>query len=637
MSNRRVFKRVIVLALVLALLPFRQTTFAADTKNVAIHVRYGQTEARTLLGMMNSLRSNSNDAWYWEQGNATRKQCTNLKPFVYDYGLEEVAMKRAVEIALVYSHGRPNGENFWKAYADCGINIEKEYCAENIAVGFPTATAVNTAWTEANERYEGQGHRRNILSDKYTAVGVAHVQYGGRDYWVEEFSTVSPKPAAVSANDSDALVYVEVAASNILEDKIDTSAVGNSINLNVGGTKDLSGICETIRLKDHFQPGDYCPLRQYVTMSVANTSIATINGNTLTAVSNGSTTLNIQCTLGGQQVSIPVTVGQGNGNNLSGYMSLQNAVVDSIPDQRYTGYALMPAVTVRLNNLVLQQNTDYTLNYTNNINVGTAVVTITGRGQYNGSKTATFLIYGQNIGDATIDAIPDQRYTGYAIRPAVTVRLNNMVLRENTDYTLTYNNNVNAGTATVIVNGRGAYSGSRTAAFRIIDTDIAHATLTVTKKMTYTGNGLYPSVQVMMNNTLLNQNMDYIVNYEDNVEPGRGRVTVTGIGSYVGTATKTFIIVPKKAKIKSVKAAKNRKVTVTWREDETATGYVLYRSTSPSSGFKKIGTYSKSSRTKYQSSAMRRGTYYYKIRSYIVIDGKKYYGAYCAVKSVRVR
>jgi len=78
-------------------------------------------------------------------------------------------------------------------------------------------------------------------------------------------------------------------------------------------------------------------------------------------------------------------------------------------------------------------------------------------------------------------------------------------------------------------------------------------------------------------------------------------------------------------------------VTITWQEDEDADGYVLYRSTKSGSGFKKIGTYNKSTRTRYQSSRMTRGTYYYKVRSYVVIGGKKYYGAYSKVKKVTVR
>lgn len=639
MKKRNILKRLIVFVLVFALLPFGRVAQvqAADIRSVNIHVRYGQSEARTLLGMINSIRQNTNDSWYWKPGSSEKEQLNNLRPLVYDYGLEEVAMKRAAEIALVYSHGRPDGRNYWTAFDDCGIGQAGSTSAENIAVGFTSASDVHKAWTEANEKYEGQGHRRNMLNSAYISVGVGHVKYNGRDYWVELFSNKAPRTTAVPADDGEAIVYgIGIDSAKIQADRIDTTAVGSAIGLDVGGSKDLSGIYESVKLEDHFRGSlaeEYCPLRQTLYMSVANTSIATISGNTLRAVSNGRTTLNIQCTLGGPQVSIPVLVGQG---PVSEDMSLKKATVDLIPDQRYTGYALTPSVTVRMNNAVLRQNTDYTLSYGNNIDVGTATVTITGIGQYNGIITANFLIYGQSLSGATIDAIPDQRYTGSQIRPRVTVRLGSTILTENRDYILTYYNNTNAGTATVTVTGKGGYSGTKTAAFKIIDSDISHARITVAKQVAYTGDALYPDVQVTMNNTVLYPNTDYIINYEDNLFPGRAKITITGIGNYLGTNSKTFVIVPKKQKVKSGKAS-GRKVTITWQEDEDADGYVLYRSTKSGSGFKKISTYSKSTRTRYQSSRMARGTYYYKVRSYVVIGGKKYYGAYSKVKKVTVR
>ncbi len=632
-----IMKRIIAFVLVLALLPAGRTEFAyaADIKSVNIHVRYGQSEARTLLGMVNSLRQSSVDAWYWKEGSSEKVECKNLRPLVYDYGLEEAAMKRAAEIALVYGHDRPDGRHYWTVFEDCAITPGAS--AENLAVGYSDASAVNTAWTEANEKYEGQGHRRNILNGKYTAMGVGHAKYNGRDYWVQLFSEKAPRTTLVPADDSEAIVYgIGLDSSQIQVDRIDTTSIGSAIGLDVGGTKDLSAVYESVKLDGHFRgtlAEEYCPLRQTLEMSVANTSIATISGNTLRAVANGRTTLNIQCTLGGATVSVPVYVGQGAVNE---DMSLQKATVDPIPDQRYTGYTITPPVTVRMNNAVLRLYTDYLVDYGNNLDTGTATVRITGIGQYKGMITTSFLIYGQSISGATIDPIPDQNYTGYAIYPRVTVRLGSSVLMENKDYTLAYYNNTNAGTATVSVIGKGGYSGSRTAAFKIIDTDISRAAVTIANKVACTGNYLTPNVQVSMNGLTLYQNVDYVVNYEDNLVPGRARVVLTGIGSYTGTRIRTFIIVPKKQKISSAKAS-GRKVTLSWREDGDADGYTVYRSASPNSGFKNIASYGRSGRTRYKSGTMARRTYYYKVRSYVVVDGKKYYGAYSAVKTVRVR
>ncbi len=70
------------------------------------------------------------------------------------------------------------------------------------------------------------------------------------------------------------------------------------------------------------------------------------------------------------------------------------ATVSDIPDQTYTGSAISPAVTITYENgtVTLVQGTDYVVTYSNNTNVGTATVTITGRGSYTGSLEKTFLI-----------------------------------------------------------------------------------------------------------------------------------------------------------------------------------------------------------------------------------------------------
>ena len=60
----------------------------------------------------------------------------------------------------------------------------------------------------------------------------------------------------------------------------------------------------------------------------------------------------------------------------------------------YTGSPITPTVAVEFGTATLTENQDYTLSYTpNNTDVGTVAVTVTGRGGYSGTKTATFAIY----------------------------------------------------------------------------------------------------------------------------------------------------------------------------------------------------------------------------------------------------
>lgn len=158
---------------------------------VNISVKYGQTEARRILDMINELRTSPTDAWAWDKTDTKQVAYPGLKELVYDYDLERLAMKRAAEIALSYDHTRPNGQNPFTIYTE--ENITRWDTGENIAVASPNvyskAEAVNNGWREDNEPYAGQGHRRNMLDYKFTCVGVGHVTYNGYDYWVEEFAS----------------------------------------------------------------------------------------------------------------------------------------------------------------------------------------------------------------------------------------------------------------------------------------------------------------------------------------------------------------------------------------------------------------------------------------------------------------
>ncbi len=196
------------------------TAFAQDTVGVNITVTYSQTEGRKLLSKINKLRT-GDDAWYWNSDNKTKTVLTDLKKLKYDYALEKIAMQRAAEIAVYFSHYRPNGQDCFTAYDDAGYTYTA--CGENIAYGYTTASSVHAAWSEESAKYSGQGHRRNMLDSSYTAVGIGHVYYNGVHYWVEEFSdTVNsteytePKDSKTTCTvyaDSDLVKYIPEASS----------------------------------------------------------------------------------------------------------------------------------------------------------------------------------------------------------------------------------------------------------------------------------------------------------------------------------------------------------------------------------------------------------------------------------------
>ena len=144
------------------------------------------------------------------------------------------------------------------------------------------------------------------------------------------------------------------------------------------------------------------------------------------------------------------------------------ACTASIPAQTYTGTALKPPVTLKWKGTAMSQKTDYTVgSYKININAGTASVTVSGKGKYTGQADKTFTIKPASITAASIGAITEQTYTGTALKPAPVIKFNGKTLKKGTDYTLSYANNKEAGTAKVTVAGKGNFTGSKTCSFKI--------------------------------------------------------------------------------------------------------------------------------------------------------------------------
>ena len=132
----------------------------------------------------------------------------------------------------------------------------------------------------------------------------------------------------------------------------------------------------------------------------------------------------------------------------------------------YDGKAKTPSVTVKVGEKTLKKDTDYTVSYSNNTKVGTAKVTITGKGNYTGSVSKTYSIK-NNFKKATVSGISNKSYTGKNITQSITVKYNGKTLKNGTDYTVSYSSNKNIGTATVKIAGKGSYTGTVTKTFKI--------------------------------------------------------------------------------------------------------------------------------------------------------------------------
>ena len=152
--------------------------------------------------------------------------------------------------------------------------------------------------------------------------------------------------------------------------------------------------------------------------------------------------------------------------------SLTANMVQPIASQPYTGSAIEPTVTVKDGRKTLTAGTDYTVTYKDNTNVGTATATVTGTGNYTGSVETKFNITVKALTASMVQDIAAQTYTGSPIVPKLTVKDGETALSKDTDYTVKYRNNLNAGTATVTLTGKGNYSDSVSKTFTIKQKDV---------------------------------------------------------------------------------------------------------------------------------------------------------------------
>lgn len=148
-------------------------------------------------------------------------------------------------------------------------------------------------------------------------------------------------------------------------------------------------------------------------------------------------------------------------------VNMSKTSISAIKSVTYTGKAVCPAVSVTYKNNKLTAGTDYKLTYRNNVNAGTASVTITGIHQYSGSVTKSFIINKQSIAGGNVKYASSVVYTGSALKPTVSVTCASKILKSGTDYTVTYKNNKNIGKASVIITGKGNYAGTLTKTFNI--------------------------------------------------------------------------------------------------------------------------------------------------------------------------
>ncbi len=225
-------------------------------------------------------------------------------------------------------------------------------------------------------------------------------------------------------------------------------------------------------------------------------------------------------------------------------LSTANYAIQPIADQRYDGTAKAPAVVVKDSNNNILSSTNYTVTYSDNINVGgNATVTVTGKGDYAGTLTKTFNILPKSISYVTVAPIDNQVVN---VVPKPVIKDGAKTLVEGQDYTLSYANYDLKGTATVYIDGINNYEGQITRTYAVKDSLTANAFSLLQTSYEYTGSVIKPEVLVT-SSSKYREGVDYKLVYDTSskVEANK-KVQVVGIGNYGGVAAEfTYSITPK--------------------------------------------------------------------------------------------
>ena len=450
--------------------------------------------------------------------------------------------------------------------------IEKYAFADNDSltrVNLPSSitSVANTACKYYNEE---KYSTCDIYIDKYKGSIPCYSNWGttGTIYWKARDFKNTTDNAVVISNIADQTYTGSLIAPNITVSCNDVELVKNtdytvsySNNKNVGtATISITGIGDytgTITKNFNIVARDISdttigsiPNQTYTGNSISALPVITYNGATLTKGTDYTLTYSNNVNVGTGTVTI---TGKGNFKGTTSKTfsisarAMSDTSVANVSSQTYTGNGISPLPTITYNNKTLKKDTDYTLSYSNNINAGTATITITGKGNFTGTTSKTFSISARAMSDTSVANISSQTYTGNVISPLPTITYNNKTLKKDTDYTLSYSNNINAGTATITITGKGNFTGTTSKTFSISARAMSDTSVVNVGSQTYTGNSILPLPTITYNNKTLKKDTDYTLSYSDNINAGTATITITGKGNFTGMTSTTFIITQKSA------------------------------------------------------------------------------------------
>ena len=310
----------------------------------------------------------------------------------------------------------------------------------------------------------------------------------------------------------------------------------------------------------------------------------------------------------------------------------------------YNGKVIKPSVKVQTaSGSTLKNGTHYTVSYSSGCkNPGTYKVVVKMKGTYSGSKTFTYTIKPQIKISTCKVSLSSTAYTynGKTQTPSVkVVNAEGTTLKNGTHYTVSYSSGrKNIGTYKVTVKMKGIYTGSKTLTYKINPISISKCKVSISAtSYTYDGKAKTPSITVKTaSGTTLKKDTHYTVSYSSGrINVGTYKVTVKMKGTYSGSQTFTFDILPPKTSITSL-VENGKTVKVDFAKKTTqVTGYEIQYATAADFTDALTMTIADYNTTSATITELKSGaTYYVRVRTYKTVNGVNYYSGWSTVKSI---
>ena len=305
----------------------------------------------------------------------------------------------------------------------------------------------------------------------------------------------------------------------------------------------------------------------------------------------------------------------------------------------YTGTEKRPGVIVKDSQGNVIDASNYSVEYTNNKNVGTANAAVTFGGDYSGTVNKTFAIVGTDLKwEITKEPTCTTKGEKRALNPITGLWESQFIPAKGHSFGSEWKLKT---AATTTSDGKRVHICGICGAEDLANVQAVSRINTVTlaySSVTYNGKDQKPAVTVKDAQGKVVAAANYTVAYKNNRNAGTATVTVTFKGDYTGTVTRTFKIKANAVKVASTAIKKIENVSggvkLTWKKASGVNGYYVYRQTGKGK-FVKVKTIKGASSLSFKDTAAKKnGTKYtYKVRAYKSVSGKTYTSSYSSAKA----